>query len=411
MKYVVRIGTFLLLLCLLVVPVSAQASAMPGLDVSVWQGEIDFAQVKAAGRSVVYIRAGEGLFEDRRFQENARHAREAGMKVGFYFFVTAADAAQARQQAEYFAELIRHVPYDCRPAVDFEQYGHLSQPILNQIAQTFARTLEEKTGIVPLFYTNVSSVETIWEESLTRYPLWIAEYGPSEPSSLGHWRTWAGFQYRDNGRVPGIQGPVDLDWFTDQVLLEGSRSWPFADVTRRDWYYGGVKSLYDQGLLQGVSRHRFAPDAPAQRAAAVTVLYRAAGKPAVSGPTGFSDVPASAWFAKAVRWAEERGIAQGDAPQRFSPDRGVSRQELALFLFRDALARGASANQRASLSLYADGSQVSPWAREAVSWAVAEGILTGTGPKTLAPRAQADRAQLAVMVHRYLVRYGDSSAA
>ena len=123
MKYVVRIGTFLLLLCLLVVPVSAQASAMPGLDVSVWQGEIDFAQVKAAGRSVVYIRAGEGLFEDRRFRENARHAREAGMKVGFYFFVTAADAAQARQQAEYFAELIRHVPYDCRPAVDFEQYG------------------------------------------------------------------------------------------------------------------------------------------------------------------------------------------------------------------------------------------------------------------------------------------------
>ena len=215
-----RVCALLLLLSLTVLPAGAQAATHQGLDVSVWQGEIDFAQVKAAGKTVVYIRAGYGHAEDTRFRENAAKAREAGLKTGFYFYVTAENPAQARQQAAYFAELLREVSYDCRPAVDFEQYGSLSKAELNAIALAFAETLESRTGITPVFYTNAYSAASIWEAELTRYPLWIADYGPSEPASIGHWRSWVGFQYADNGRVPGISGNVDLDRFTDGVFVE-----------------------------------------------------------------------------------------------------------------------------------------------------------------------------------------------
>ena len=150
---------------------------------------------------MVYIRAGYSLSEDSRFRENAEGARRAGMKVGFYFFVTATNQTQARAQAVYFSELIREYPYDCRPAVDFEQYGTLSKGELNGIALAFAETLEERTGKTPVFYTNASSAAEIWEPALTRYPLWIADYGPKEPTSLGYWTQWAGFQYEDNGRA------------------------------------------------------------------------------------------------------------------------------------------------------------------------------------------------------------------
>lgn len=195
MKWIKR-WCFLLALSLLVLPVRAQAAVYEGLDVSVWQGEIDFSQVKAAGKEMVYIRAGYGLSEDSRFRENAEGARRAGMKVGFYFFVTATNQTQARAQAVYFSELIQEYPYDCRPAVDFEQYGTLSKGELNGIALAFAETLEERTGKTPAFYTNASSAAEIWEPALTRYPLWIADYGPKEPTSLGYWTQWAGFQDR-----------------------------------------------------------------------------------------------------------------------------------------------------------------------------------------------------------------------
>ena len=134
----------------------------------------------------------------------------------------------------------------------------------------------------------------------------------------------------------------------------------------------------------------------------MTLLYRMAGTPAVSGGTGFLDVPQGAWYADAVRWAETAGIAQGVAPQRFAPSQGTSRQELAVFLYRYGQAKGEDVSRRASLSGYTDGAEVAPWALEAVQWAVAEGILQGTSQETLSPQDTADRAQMAVMVQRFL---------
>ena len=251
----------------------ALAQIYEGIDVSVYQGEIDFTRVRAAGKEVVYIRAGYGTSEDTRFRANAEGARKAGMKLGFYFFVTARSAAQAEEQGRYFAGLIRGLPYTCRPAVDFEEYGELSVEALNEIALAFARTVEVETGHTPAFYTNVSSVESKWREALTRYPLWIAEWGVSEPASLGNWREWAGFQYSNTGRVSGIETDVDLDYFTDAVLLE-EEAGPFSDVRAGAWYYDAVVWAQREGVVQGYADGKFYPEKDATRAEVAAMLYR-----------------------------------------------------------------------------------------------------------------------------------------
>lgn len=204
---------------------TAGAVDYPGLDVSVFQGEIDFTQVRQAGREVVYIRASEDLQVDARFRENAVEARQAGMRVGFYHSLTARDEAQAQEQARFFAQLIRNYTYECRPAVDYETFRDLDRAEINRVALAFARTLEAETGITPLFYTDAYNARTLWEEALSVYPLWVADYS-QEPTDLGPWETWAGFQYADDGAIPGIAGAVDLDRFTQEIFLRGEETVP-----------------------------------------------------------------------------------------------------------------------------------------------------------------------------------------
>ena len=197
-----------------------------GADVSVWQGDIDFSKVRDAGMEIVYIRAGEGMEEDLRFRQNAQEALDAGLKVGFYYFVTAADAQQARQQADYFTSLIEDYPYGCRPAVDYEQFGDLSREQINDVALAFAQRVEENTNVTPLFYTDYANVEGLWDQALARYPLWVADYSQTDLGSLGPWDEWAGFQYSDQGEVAGIDGAVDLDRFTSAALMPQSPAPP-----------------------------------------------------------------------------------------------------------------------------------------------------------------------------------------
>lgn len=376
---------------------SAQGPLYDGIDVSVWQGEIDFSRVKAAGKKFVYIRAGYGLSQDVYFLQNARNAHAAGLQTGFYFYVTARNEIQARQQAEFFASLIRDQPYTCRPAVDFEDFTGLSDSELNQIALAFAQTLETASGHLPLFYTDTSSAADLWDPELTHYPLWIAEYDVSEPSTTGRWPGWVGFQY-GAGYVDGINGDVDLDLFSQEVLLSAL---PFVDVLTDSWYYDALVELYQRGIVQGSDGY-FYPDQPATRAEAVTFLYRLAGSPSTAGEPRFTDVSPDAWYAPAVRWAQDRGIANGVTSDRFAPAQAVSREDFALFLYRDRAASSEDVSARAELSAFSDGGAVSPWAEEAVSWAVAEGILQGDSRGQLSPDAPTLRDQCVMMLQRYM---------
>lgn len=192
-----------------------------GIDVSVYQGEINFEEVRRSGIKVVYIRAGYGVGdEDEFFRRNAEEARKAGLRFGFYFYVTARTPYEAALQGRYFASLINGTEYDCRPAMDFEEYAGLSHTEIKNIGLSFIRALEDSTKHLPLLYTDAYAASLIWGADFSRYPLWVADYGPTEPDVTGDtWKSWAGFQYSDQGRVGGIKDAVDLDKFTRAVYL------------------------------------------------------------------------------------------------------------------------------------------------------------------------------------------------
>ncbi len=206
-----------------------QALALPsrggtersGADISVFQGEVDFRRLAQSGAEILYIRAGFGTTEDDRFAENAAGAAAAGIRHGFYLYVTARTEAEAEQQARYFADLLRGKTYQCRPAMDFEDFSGLTDAQARSVGLRFLQELERQTGQVPLLYADAWAVSAIWTDSaFARYPLWIAEYGPAQPTAQsGVWSGWSGFQYTDRGALPGISGAVDLDRFTDAVLL------------------------------------------------------------------------------------------------------------------------------------------------------------------------------------------------
>ena len=199
-----------------------------GLDISQYQGEIDFSNVRSAGYTIVYIRAGGGDGDtDLYFTRNSQTAREAGLDFGFYYYVTAVTVAQAQRQAHRFANLIRDTGYTARPAMDFESFQGLEPSEIRAVALSFLETLHRQSGCVPMLYSDAYNARTIWDEAFQAYPLWIAEYnGNLPPENDTIWSRWTAYQYSDNGRVPGISGAVDLDHMTDGVLLTSEEPKP-----------------------------------------------------------------------------------------------------------------------------------------------------------------------------------------
>ena len=206
-----------------------------GIDVSSWQQNIDFAAVRNAGIEIVYMKSSEGSsYIDSYFETNYRNAKANGLKVGFYHYVTARTTEQARAQATFFAKVISGKEPDCKLAMDFENFGNLSTTQVNEISRVFLETLENLTNKEVLIYSNAYSARTIFSSSLSNYPLWVANYGVSEPGDNGKWSTWVGWQYTDTGKISGISGYVDRDYFTDGVLLSNTTPIPEPETSNNN---------------------------------------------------------------------------------------------------------------------------------------------------------------------------------
>lgn len=171
----------------------------------------------------------------------------------------------------------------------------------------------------------------------------------------------------------------------------------FTDVPATHWAAGAVEFVTSQGLLQGTGASTFAPGQPMTRAMLVTALWREAGSPVVNYAMDFDDVDEDQWYTEAVRWAVSKGIVAGTG-KGFSPDAALTRESLAAILFRYAGGQ-VSADD---LSGYADGAGVSAWAREAMNWAVAQGLITGKSGGRLDPGGTASRAEVSAILMRYV---------
>ena len=181
----------------------------------------------------------------------------------------------------------------------------------------------------------------------------------------------------------------------------GHKCAAFTDIDM--WAHDSICFVAENDIMNGMSATTFEPNLEASRAMMVTVLYRMADEPDVSGlDNPFADVAAGAWYADAVVWAASTGITLGKSATEFAPEDDVTRAEMAVFLMRYAALKEQDVTQRAALTDFTDAASVPAWAVEAIQWAVAEGLVNGMGDGTIKPNGCATRAQIATILQRYL---------
>jgi GH25 family lysozyme M1 (1,4-beta-N-acetylmuramidase) len=193
-----------------------------GVDVSHWQGDVNWVEVYDAGYRFAFCKATEGVgFTDPYFEVNMNAARDAGVFIGGYHFARPDLDNGAAAEAQYFVEVSN--PYlkegYLRPVLDLERGAELGKQALSSWVHEWMNTVEDETGVQPIIYVNSYYANNFLETSVRRYNLWIAHwtYDPSIPPDTGIWDTWDFWQYSNQGIVPGVNGFVDLDLFNGDI--------------------------------------------------------------------------------------------------------------------------------------------------------------------------------------------------
>lgn len=225
--------------------------------------------------------------------------------------------------------------------------------------------------------------------------------------------TYYAFSAAESGYDTGISlDQVVMDYITEE--LDGTvtaarygqtanriHTISYNDVTAGDWFTPDVIYVTLTGLMNGTG-DGFSPNNNINRAQLVTVLYRMAGQPEVTGENPFTDVLDGQWYTDAVLWAAENGITDGTSETTFSPNNPLTREQMATFLYRFAdFETEEPIEVTGDLSGYTDADLVADYAVDAMTWAVGEGVISGIGNNTLAPDNTASRAQMATVLTRY----------
>lgn len=201
-----------------------------GIDVSNWQGYIDYSQVRNAGIEIVYIKGSQGTtYKDPYFEINYENAKANNLKVGFYHFLTATNIQEAEQEAIFFATVISGKQADCKLALDYEQFNGVNREQINQIAIAFIRKIKELTEKEVIIYSDLSNAEnTFNSEVASTGELWIAFYGDYRnlQNVNTSWSNFIGVQYTDRATVAGINTVVDRDLYTEEIFLQNNTQLP-----------------------------------------------------------------------------------------------------------------------------------------------------------------------------------------
>ena len=177
----------------------------------------------------------------------------------------------------------------------------------------------------------------------------------------------------------------------------GTKTDRFTDVTEKDWFYDAVTWISEKGLMVGTDKTHFSPHMDTSRAMIATILWRMEGSPAARGEAAYTDCAPHSWYSGGVNWADGSGVIKGYGDGRFGPDDPITREQLALMLWRYADSPAAAED----LEAFTDAHRAGDWAWEALRWAVEKGILTGRGDGILDPGGKATRAEAAAMFARY----------
>ena len=227
------------------------------------------------------------------------------------------------------------------------------------------------------------------------------------PTWRGH--TFIGWYSESSltNKVSGVYLTKDMTvyagWRVDGNPGTGAN--PFTDVSEKDWFYGDVMFVYENGLMLGTSKTLFSPHGTATRGMMATILWRMEGSPAPKGKNSFTDVEAGKWYADAITWTAENGIFAGYGKDKFGPDDPITREQLAAIFYRYADYKGYDLTVKGNLDKFKDADKITDYAKTAMQWAVGSGLVNGKSGNLLDPQGTATRAEIAAMLHRFIEKY------
>ena len=313
-----------------------------------------------------------------------------------------------------------------------------SLPSASQSKHSFDGWYTEKSGGTKIttdtvFHTN-TTVYAHWtyigggggyNPPVTYYTLRFETGGGSDiPSVQGTYNTYIDL----TGYVPTWRGHTFIGWYSERSLMNkvsgvyltkdmtvyaswrvdenpGTGANPFTDVSEKDWFYGDVMFVYENGLMLGTSKTLFSPHGTATRGMMATILWRMEGSPAPKGKNSFTDVEAGKWYADAITWTAENGIFAGYGKDKFGPDDPITREQLAAIFYRYADYKGYDLTVKGNLDKFKDADKITDYAKTAMQWAVGSGLVKGKSGNLLDPQGTATRAEIAAMLHRFIEKY------
>ena len=260
---------------------------------------------------------------------------------------------------------------------------------------------------------------------VTYYTLRFETGGGSDiPSVQGTYNTYIDL----TKYVPTWRGHAFIGWYSERSLTNkvsgvcltkdmtvyagwrvdenpGTGVNPFTDISEKDWFYGDVMFVYENGLMLGTSKTLFSPHGTAMRGMMVTILWRMEGSPAPKGKNSFTDVEAGKWYADAITWTAENGIFAGYGKDKFGPDDPIAREQLAAIFYRYADYKGYDLTVKGDLDKFKDADKITDYAKTAMQWAVGSGLVKEKSGNLLDPQGTATRAEIAAMLHRFIEKY------
>ena len=260
---------------------------------------------------------------------------------------------------------------------------------------------------------------------VTYYTLRFETGGGSDiPSVQGTYNTYIDL----TKYVPTWRGHAFIGWYSERSLTNkvsgvcltkdmtvyagwrvdenpGTGVNPFTDISEKDWFYGDVMFVYENGLMLGTSKTLFSPHETAMRGMMATILWRMEGSPVPKGKNSFTDVEAGKWYADAITWTAENGIFAGYGKDKFGPDDPITREQLAAIFYRYADYKGYDLTVKGDLDKFKDADKITDYAKTAMQWAVGSGLVKGKSGNLLDPQGTATRAEIAAMLHRFIEKY------
>ena len=260
---------------------------------------------------------------------------------------------------------------------------------------------------------------------VTYYTLRFETGGGSDiPSVQGTYNTYIDL----TKYVPTWRGHTFIGWYSERSLTNkvsgvcltkdmtvyagwrmdenpGTGVNPFTDISEKDWFYGDVMFVYENGLMLGTSKTLFSPHGTAMRGMMATILWRMEGSPVPKGKNSFTDVEAGKWYADAITWTTENGIFAGYGKDKFFPDDPITREQLAAIFYRYADYKGYDLTVKGDLDKFKDADKITDYAKTAMQWAVGSGLVKGKSGNLLDPQGTATRAEIAAMLHRFIEKY------